>query len=117
MDNFQKKNGFKIIRKMNSFEYVKDHAPNKVGVYVMNLNGKVMFVGRGCEEATKTNAKGLRKMLQDHWTGNVLCKEDLHIHKDQITIKVRVCQTIEEAIKLEQNLIHQYDTKHKGWNI
>lgn len=83
----------------------------------MNLNGKVMFVGCGVEDVTKTNAKGLRKILQDHWEGNVLCKEDLHKHKDQITIKVRVCQTIEEAIKLEQHLICQYETKLKGWNL
>lgn len=39
-----------VVSKANSFQVVKEVAPNQIGVYIMSLKGKVMYVGRAIED-------------------------------------------------------------------
>lgn len=105
------------VKSMNSFENVKDRAPNQVGVYIMSLKGKVMYVGRAIEDRPGQSTKGLRKRLQEHWRGAANCKPELFQYRDQLTVSLKVCQTVEEAKALEARLIRQYDTVRNGWNL
>lgn len=105
------------VKSMNSFENVKDRAPNQVGVYIMSLKGKVMYVGRAIEDRPGQSTKGLRKRLQEHWRGAANCKPELFQYRDQLTVSLKICQTVEEAKALEARLIRQYDTVRNGWNL
>ena len=106
-----------VASNISSFENVKDRAPNQVGVYIMNYNGRVMYVGRAIEDRPGQSPKGLRKRLQEHWRGAANCKPELHRHRNKITVQLKVCSTIEEAKRLEGQLIRKYDTVEKGWNL
>lgn len=101
----------------NSFESVKDRAPNQIGVYIMKLKGKVMYVGRAIEDRPGQSTKRLRKRLQEHWRGAGNCKQVLYQYRDQLTVTLKVCQTVEEAKELEARLIRKYDTVENGWNL
>ena len=105
------------VNKMNSFEMVKDRAPNQIGVYIMSLQRKVMYVGRAIEDRPGQSTKGLRKRLQEHWRGAANCKPELYNHRNQLTVSLRICQTVEEAKALEAKLIRQYNTVEDGWNL
>lgn len=106
-----------VAKNVNSFESVKDRAPNQVGVYIMSLNGKVMYVGRAIEDRPGQSTKGLRKRLQEHWRGAGNCKPELYQYRNQLTVSLKVCQTVEEAKALEARLIRQYNTVEEGWNL
>lgn len=105
------------VNAVNSFEKVKDRAPNQVGVYVMHHKGKVMYVGRGIEDRPNQSPKGLRKRLQEHWRGAASCKQELFNHRNEITVSLKVCNSVEEAKRLEAALIRKYDTVNNGWNL
>lgn len=75
----------------NSFEKVKDTAPNKIGVYLMYHKGRVMYVGRAVEERPGQSTKGQRKRLKEHWRGAGSCKAELHRYRDDITVKLKIC--------------------------
>ncbi|WP_130859705.1 GIY-YIG nuclease family protein [Gracilibacillus phocaeensis] len=107
----------KISRKVTSFEVVKNIAPNEVGVYIMSLNGKVMYVGRAIENRQNQTPKGLRKRLQEHWRGAANGKPELFSYRDQLTVSLKVCKTVEDAKQLESRLIRQHDTVENGWNL
>lgn len=105
------------INTMSSFENVKDRAPNQIGVYLMSLNGKVMYVGRAIEDRPGQSTKGLRKRLQEHWRGAANCKPELHQYRDQLTLTIRTCNTVDEVKRLEGQLIRKYNTVEEGWNL
>ncbi|MGN4946730.1 GIY-YIG nuclease family protein [Bacillus cereus group sp. MYBK104-1] len=105
------------FNKMNSFEMVKDRVPNQIGVYIMSLKGKVMYVGRAIENRPGQSTKGLRKRLQEHWRGAANCKPELYNHRNQLTVSLHICRTVEEAKALEAKLIRQYNTVENGWNL
>ena len=107
----------KQVNKVNSFEIVKNNAPNEIGVYIMKLNGKVMYVGRAIENREGQSTRGLRKRLQEHWRGAGNCKPELYQYRDQLTVTLKVCSSVEEAKRLEGQLIRQYNTVEKGWNL
>jgi excinuclease UvrABC nuclease subunit len=107
----------KTMVKTNSFETVKDLAPNQIGVYIMSYQGKVMYIGRAIEDRPGQSTKGLRKRLQEHWRGAANCKQELFQHRDEITVSIRTCSSVEEAKRLEAALIRKYDTVNKGWNL
>jgi hypothetical protein len=44
----------KKVNMVNSFEFVKNNPPNEIGVYIMKLNGKVMYVGIAYRELRRT---------------------------------------------------------------
>lgn len=106
-----------MLTKTSSFEYVKDHAPNQVGVYIMKYKGKVMYVGRAIEDRPGQCTKGLRKRLQEHYRGAANGKPELFQHRDELTVTIKICQTVEEAKALEARLIRLYDTVANGWNL
>lgn len=106
-----------VVKNINSFENVKDRAPNQIGVYIMSLNGKVKYVGRAIEDRPGQSTKGLRKRLQEHWRGAANCKPELFQYRNQITVSLKVCQTVAQAKALEARLIRQYDTVQNGWNL
>ena len=107
----------KAAGNFNSFEYVKDHAPNQVGVYIMTYESRVMYVGRAIEDRPGQSTKGLRKRLQEHWRGAANCKAELFQHKNEITVSLKPCSSIDEAKALEGRLIREYDTVQNGWNL
>lgn len=107
----------KAAAKGNSFEAVKEQAPNEIGVYIMKYQGKVMYVGRAIEDRPGQSTRGLRKRLQEHWRGAPNCKQELYQHRDEITVSIRVCSSEEEARELEAELIRRYDTVDNGWNL
>ncbi|SDN85683.1 GIY-YIG nuclease family protein [Bacillus sp. OK048] len=107
----------KQVNKVNSFEFVKNNAPNEIGVYIMKLNGKVMYVGRAIENRDGQSTRGLRKRLQEHWRGAGNCKPELYQNRDQLTVTLKVCSSVEEAKRLEGQLIRQYNTVENGWNL
>lgn len=109
--------GGKALKDLNSFEKVKDQAPNQIGVYIMRLNGKVMYVGRAIENRPNQSPKGLRKRLQEHWRGAGNCKPELYNHREELTVSLKTCQTVEEAKSLEARLIREYNTVEDGWNL
>lgn len=106
-----------VSSKVNSFEVVKNMAPNEIGVYIMKLNGKVMYVGRAIENREGQSTRGLRKRLQEHWRGSANCKPELFQYRDQLTVSIKVCSSVEEAMQLEAKLIRQYNTVEEGWNL
>ncbi|HYK74210.1 MAG TPA: hypothetical protein VEV44_13975 [Pseudoneobacillus sp.] len=103
--------------KRGNFEQVKDQAPNQVGVYIMEYNGRVMYVGRAIEDRPNQSPKGLRKRLQEHWRGAANCKQELFLHRDYIWVTLKLCHSVEEARQLEARFIRQYDTVNNGWNL
>ena len=105
------------IDNANSFEAIKDRAPNQVGVYIMSYNGKIMYVGRAIEDRPGQATKGLRKRLQEHWRGAANCKAELHRNRNDITVQIRICSSVNEAKNLEASLIRRYDTVENGWNL
>ena len=107
----------KATAKGNSFETVKDLAPNQIGVYIMSFRGKVMYIGRAIEDRPGQYTKGLRKRLQEHWRGASNCKEELFLHRDDITVSIKTCLTEEETREMEADLIRRYDTVNNGWNL
>jgi len=106
-----------LIKSTTSFKVVKNIAPNQIGVYLMKLNGKVMYVGRAIENRPNQSTKGLRKRLQEHWRGAANCKPELFSYKDQLTVSLKNCATVEEAKALEAKLIRKYNTVVEGWNL
>jgi excinuclease UvrABC nuclease subunit len=116
LDAFTKMAG-SAINKANSFEFVKDKAPNQVGVYLMKHEGKVKYVGRAIEDRPGQSTKGLRKRLQEHWRGATNCKPELHKHRKEISVSTRTCATADEAKELEARLIREHDTVANGWNL
>ncbi len=111
------KEAAQLTGSMNSFEAVKDRAPNQIGVYIMRYRGKVMYVGRAIEDRPGQSTKGLRKRLQEHWRGAANCKQELFRHKHDITVEIKVCETVAEARQLEGSLIRKHDTVNNGWNL
>ncbi|NEU30634.1 GIY-YIG nuclease family protein [bacterium LRH843] len=107
----------KTIHKLNSFEVVKNIAPNKIGVYIMSHHGKVKYVGRAIEQRPGQSTSGLRKRLQEHWRGAASAKPELFKYRDELTVQLRTCETVEQAKALEAQLIRRYDTVAKGWNL
>jgi excinuclease UvrABC nuclease subunit len=105
------------ISSVNSFESVKDRAPNQIGIYLMSLNGKVMYVGRAIEDRPGQSTKGLRKRLQEHWRGAGNCKPELYQYRDKLTVSIKTCETVEEVKRLEGELIRKYNTVEEGWNL
>ncbi len=99
-----------------NFERVVKTAPNKIGVYIVRLDGKIMYVGRAIECRPGQSPSGLRKRLQEHWRGASAGKGDLYRHRDRINISIKPCNSVEEAKQLEASLIRQYDTVSNGWN-
>lgn len=106
----------KAAASYNSFENIKNRAPNEIGVYIMSYKGRVVYVGRAIEDRPNQSTKGLRKRLQEHWRGAANGKRELYEHRDELTVSVRICQTVEEAKRLEGALIRQHDTVRNGWN-
>jgi excinuclease UvrABC nuclease subunit len=105
------------INSANSFENVKDRAPNQIGIYLMSLNGKVMYVGRAIEDRPGQSTKGLRKRLQEHWRGAGNCKLELYNFRDKLTVSIKTCETVVEVKRLEGQLIRKYNTVEEGWNL
>ena len=100
-----------------NFEMVVKNAPNKVGVYIVKLNGKVVYVGRAIEDRPNQSPKGLRKRLQEHWRGASAGKGNIYENRDKVNVTLRPCNSIEQAKQLEAKLIRQYDTVDNGWNL
>ena len=105
------------VNKATSFEFIKDKAPNQIGVYLMKHEGRVKYVGRAIEDRPGQSTKGLRKRLQEHWRGAANCKPELHKHRKEISVSARICETVEEAKQLEAELIRKHDTVNNGWNL
>ena len=99
-----------------NFEAMVKKAPNKVGVYIVKLAGKVVYVGRAIENRPGQSPSGLRKRLQEHWRGATAGKSELHKHRDKIQITLKPCSSVNEAKKMEADLIKKYDTVENGWN-
>ncbi len=100
----------------NNFESIVKKAPNKVGVYIVKLDGKVVYVGRAIENRPGQSPSGLRKRLQEHWRGASAGKGDIYKHRDKINLTIKPCDSVEKAKKMEANLIRKYNTVEKGWN-
>lgn len=107
----------KTVNKSSSFEFLKDNAPNQIGVYVMRLNGEIKYVGCAIEDTLENRAKGLRKRLQEHWEGISCCKGEIFKHRHRLAVSLIVSQTVEEAKRLEGQLIRKYNTIENGWNL
>ncbi len=99
-----------------NFETMVKKAPNKVGVYIVKLDGKVVYVGRAIENRPGQSPSGLRKRLQEHWRGASAGKSELYKYRDKIQIILKPCNSIEEAKQKEAKLIRKYDTVQNGWN-
>ena len=106
-----------FITEANSFERVKNSAPNEIGIYIMSHRGRVMYIGRAIEDRPNQSTKGLRKRLLEHWRGAASCKAELFQHRGEITVKLRICQSAQEAKELEADLIRRYNTVEEGWNL
>lgn len=105
------------INKINSFESIKDSAPNQIGIYLMSYKGRVMYVGRAIEDRPNQSTKGLRKRLQEHWRGADSGKQELYCHRREITVQLIICSSVDEAKILEAEKIRTYDTVANGWNL
>lgn len=99
-----------------NFEKIVKMAPNKIGVYIVKLDGKVVYVGRAIENRPGQSPCGLRKRLQEHWRGASAGKGSLYKHRNEANITLRICETVEQAKKLEASLIRKHDTVENGWN-
>ena len=107
---------FDIFSKPNFAEMV-EKAPNQVGVYIVKIDGKVKYVGRAIEERAGQNPSGLRKRLQEHYRGASAGKRELYENRNKINLTIKPCSSVEEAKKLEAELIRKYDTVENGWNL
>lgn len=105
-----------FLNKINSFENALKMAPNKMGVYVFAYNGEVKYVGKAIEESSRENPSGLRKRLKEHWEDDSTGNKEIYSLRDSLTVKIKVCRTVDEAIALEKKLIEKYDTVNNGWN-
>ena len=100
----------------NNFKSVVENAPNKIGVYIARLDGKVVYVGRAIEDRDSQSTSGLRKRLQEHYRGGDTGNELLFAHKDEINIEIHTPDTVDEVKELEARLIKKYNTVNDGWN-
>jgi len=103
-------------RKKGKFESVVNSAPNEIGVYIVELDGKIVYVGRAIENRHDQKTKGLRKRLQEHWRNATNGNKKIYKYRDQIDVEIRICKTADEAKKLEAKLIRKYNTVEDGWN-
>ena len=103
-------------RLKNNFKSVVNNAPNKIGVYIARLEGKVKYVGRAIENRDSQSTSGLRKRLQEHYRGGHTGSESMFTYKDEINIETITTDTVDEAKELEARLIRKFDTVNDGWN-
>ncbi len=100
----------------SNFKSVVNTAPNQVGVYIVKLDGKVVYVGRAIECRPGQSPSGLRKRLQEHWRGASAGKGNLYEYRDKVNVTLKPCNSVDEAKALEAKLIREYDTVKNGWN-
>ena len=99
-----------------NFEAIVKKSPNKIGVYIAKLNGKVVYIGRAIENRPGQSPSGLRKRLQEHWRGASAGNKKLYKFRDKLKIELKPCKSVEATKKLEAKLIRKYNTVEKGWN-
>ena len=100
-----------------SFKQAVDMAPNKIGVYLIWYNDRVMYVGRAVENRPGQSPCGLRKRLQEHYRGASAGKPELYQHRDQVFVTWKTFESEEEAREEEARLIRRYDTVENGSNL
>lgn len=107
----------KTINKSSTFKFLKNNAPNQIGVYVTRLNEEIKVVGCAIEDITQNCAKDTRKRLQEHWEGISCCNEEILKYRHQLAVSLIVSQTAEDAKRLEGQLIRKYNAIWNGWNL
>jgi hypothetical protein len=50
-------------------------------------------------------------------SGTSFLSNDQCLRLKQLTVNLKVCSSVEEAKRLEGQLIRQYNTVEKGWNL
>ena len=92
-------------------------APNKIGVYVVRLNGKIKYIGRAIENRPGQRTSGLRKRLQEHFRGAKAGNKKIFENRDDVDISMVRCESVQQARHTESSLIRKYDTVRSGWNL
>lgn len=99
-----------------NFKTIVKDAPNKVGVYIVELDSRVVYVGRAIEDRPGQSTSGLRKRLQEHFRGATAGKREMFKYRDKINVTIKPCDSVEKAKKIEARLIRKYNTVENGWN-
>lgn len=99
-----------------NFKTIVKEAPNKVGVYLVELDSRVVYVGRAIENRPGQYTSGLRKRLQEHFRGANTGKREMFEHRDKINVTIKPCDSVEKAKNMEARLIRKYNTVKNGWN-
>lgn len=107
----------KLFFESANFDVMKELAPNKIGVYIMKLNGEVIFVEKAIEIHAHQKISGLKKRLQEQWKGAANSTLEVFRHREQLKVTIKICETEAEAIALEKALIEQHQTIQHGWNL
>ena len=99
-----------------NFSEVVQNAPNKIGVYIVRKNNKVVYVGRAIENRRGQSTKGLRKRLKEHYRSASSGNRLMYAHRDSLNITIETFETVDEVKRREAELIRLFDTVEKGWN-
>ena len=93
-------------------------APNDIGVYVLKLDGKPMYVGRAIEDRPGQATRGLRKRLQEHYRGASSSSELIRDNREKLTAEIHVAGSSDAAKSLEAKKIDEFktDIDSGGWN-
>ena len=105
--------GISIPSSQMSLRDAASKAPNEVGVYVLKLDGKPVYVGRAAQYT-----KGLRKRLQEHARGASTSSNDIREHRENLMVEFHQTGSVDAAKSLEAKKINELKTEKDsgGWN-
>ena len=95
-----------------------ERAPNEVGVYVLKLDGKPVYVGRAIEDRANQATKGLRKRLQEHSRGASTSSDKIRCNRGRLAVEIHLAGSTDAAKSLEARKINELRTERAkgGWN-
>ena len=110
--------GISIPSSQMSLRDAASKAPNEVGVYVLKLDGKPVYVGRATEDRPGQSTKGLRKRLQEHARGASTSSNDIREHRENLMVEFHQTGSVDAAESLEAKKINELMTEKDGggWN-
>ena len=62
-------------------------APPDIGVYVLKLDGKPVYVGRAIEDRPDQTTRGLSKRLKEHARGASTSSDNIQKFRDELTVE------------------------------
>ena len=101
-----------------SLQEAAEKAPNGVGVYVLKLDGKPVYVGRAIEDRSNQSTKGLRKRLQEHVRGADTSSDEIRANREELTVEIHEAGSADAAKSLEARKLNELKTDKDsgGWN-